>query len=203
MICLEEAIGLYSIIIAILVVTGAAVLAWRGFKNENNRAGSAIFFTLIVCVIVGLILLAISNAADGPDKERWVKDYKTNIVGLQDSSTRGINGQFYLGIGSISTEEPKFVYSYAINTKESIMPKHIIEEDSNVTFFEDITDKHSPYLEGFYKQEKNINKYKGSKWIIDIGAYFGQSGWLDTAKQKYIFHVPKGTVRRETKVDLQ
>ncbi len=169
-----------------------------------GRFGMSLISSIIAAVITFLIMLTVMffvslQVFSGPYKYKWVKKSSTTIVSMKDSLNQGIYGSFFLGSGSISSDDPRFVYTYAVKTSEGIIPRHLIEENSNVIIKEDIRDGQVAHLDIFHKERLNLHPRLKSRWLLLVDA----EGWDPTGDYKYYFHVPPDSIVRESKIDLE
>lgn len=127
-----------TILLAILVMTGAVAIGSRDFIP--------ILFAFIVSVSVGLAL-ALENT---PINRKYEVDRK--VVEIKSvKSSDGIKGDFFLGTGSVESKDEYYYWTSKGTTREdTVQRKKLEEENTEIIIEEDIE---SPRIE-FVKYQK-------------------------------------------------
>ena len=168
--------------ILIVVLMGLAIGLWLVFSSYGSHKpsiGEYIFGAVlgaIMGVAVGTVLtMLISSRAP----MHYVKVDTKHLVAMKDTNT--MYGSFFLGSGSVHNE---WVYSfYKKNADNSIEMDTV--KISRAKIFED--GDSNPRMD-IYK-EKLVN---GSLWLIDCECH-----------ERYEFHIPKGGVLNQFKMDAE
>jgi len=168
-----------TIIICSLI--GAIFFAWLCRDEGALILGG--FAGLTLGAVVGLIIAVIIGMRT-PTEEEITQIKEIQLVALQDNS--GISGSFFLGSGVI---KEKFYYVYYYRNEDgSFSLGKILAEKARV--FEE--NRKDGILEKIEITEKpKVDKI--SRWALPPCMY---------VKEKYIFRIPKGSIRNDFKLDL-
>jgi hypothetical protein len=162
----------------------AVVFAFQGFFLDPIMRPESLcgyffwgLFYLVICGFAGVICGGIAHGSGYIFEGHAVEGQHSKLVAIRDKD--GVEGQFYLGSGFISSEPYYFYYESLENG--GFRPGKI-DADGSVTVYEE--DRKDAELVMF-------------DWKITYPAW----AWLiclrdeDGGRHSYAFHVPKGTIK--------
>lgn len=156
-----------------------------GMEREGDYCTDQRFQGLIIGIVFGVaaaFLIGICNTTTSQDISR------SNLGDLNDGTTT--QGQFFLGTGTI---DDKQVYSYYKETGPSQYKLSRIDADGDDGSYDVLVqeDSTTPYVETIGRKDiPHVNPW----WGFGIPIYT-----LDHV----IFHVPKGSIKSDVKLDAQ
>lgn len=134
--------------------------------------------------VVAAILGAGAGLLVGDSMEhREVESLRTPLAAMRNGS--GLSGQFVLGSGSIETSS---VYRYLQQESDGGVTPAEVKADGRVRIYEDGSLQETGYLSEIYSLPCTNSAWK---WFALGGRRF----------VRYEFHVPKGTVVHQFKID--
>jgi hypothetical protein len=92
----------------ILFAVVSFVIGWKGFRGDGDGWGEACTWAAFMAVIAGGIGLLVSAYISPVLPYKWVETKSTVLVSLRSGD--GIEGQFFLGSGSINAVPYYFFY---------------------------------------------------------------------------------------------
>lgn len=171
-----------------IFIVGLIILISSGFNILMKKMNTADAGLCSIClgVIAGLLLYAgisVSYFQIANNYGTWNHSGKIDIVNVNDGNQ--IDGSFGLFGGRIDEEFYFSGYTYGANNRRNYfsIPERLttIYEDSETPYIEVLTyDSDNPFTECFWS-------------LCDIASY----------EDKYIVHVPKGSVIPEVRLDAE
>ena len=162
-----------------MTIVGIIISIRYTYKNDGNDFEfyimNGILGTVIGCC-VGILFAVIIFAVTPHD----ISKERHDLVAIKDGS--GINGSFFLGCGTI--EDRNYYYYYEKSNDNGYKQQKILVD--KVVLYEDATDS-TAYIEFQHK----ISKTPYKKWSVNCGC-------IQTK-----IHVPKGTIIKQFKLDLE
>lgn len=164
-----------------IILLGAFIAGWI---YDGPLFGGLL--TVIALFLVGLFLLipsAIYNdyLIEHADQYEVSEISQENIYALQDNGE--IHGSFFLGSGTV--DEVNY-YFYIV---EGPMGKSIEQENLDYCFIDDsLPDGEQPYI---------------SEIVIESDNFFAKTCLYTNKATVYVFHIPKGSIIENYRIDLE
>ena len=164
-----------------IIIVGAFIAGWA---YDGPMVGAIL--AMIATFIVGLFLLiptAIYSdyLIEHADQYEVSEISQENIYALQDKGE--LHGSFFLGSGTV--DEVNY-YFYIV---EGPMGKSIEQENIAYYFIDDsLPEGEQPYI---------------SEIIIESDNFFAKTCLLTNKTNVYVFHIPKGSIIENYRIDLQ
>ena len=164
-----------------IIIVGAFIAGWA---YDGPMVGAIL--AMIATFIVGLFLLiptAIYSdyLIEHADQYEVSEISQENIYALQDKGE--LHGSFFLGSGTV--DEVNY-YFYIV---EGPMGKSIEQENIAYCFIDDsLPEGEQPYI---------------SEIIIESDNFFAKTCLLTNKAEVYVFHIPKGSIIENYRIDLE
>lgn len=204
---------IFVIIFACLFVLGISVKALSpvlckteyGTKNADFvvvLTTTISFFGIILYFLFATMMTLFSSQYVKSVEEPTSKEAQLYSLNAQSD----IKGDAFLGCGSISNQE---YYAYFTKDASGYKKCKVKVDDSRIKM--DLKSNEHPYLEIQYTTYKNVLKKKPSKWLNiiaynryknnKVGDVVRQTDSEGTYKEKYIFHIPEGSIKENYDVN--
>lgn len=149
------------------------------FTNCRSCLAEKVFFMCIGAIYGACIGVYVANNLEHQEVELR----RTPLAAMRNAT--GLSGQFVLGSGSIETSS---VYRYLEQESDGGVTPAEVKADGRVRIYEDGSLQETGYLSEIYSLPCSNSPWK---WFALGGRRFA----------RYEFHVPKGTVVHQFKID--
>lgn len=195
---LDHKIHLMLLIVVIFLIATIILMCWATIKETSSVSDAILFLGTIVvpllcAIIFGLGLSAPVQFADlrlelrNEAQKEWTIEKKQIIVNLGTENASKLKGTFFLGSGSISSNNEKY-YVFAVKSQQGVQLKQTDKQFKDIAF-SDIYIQEKAVEKPYYLLEKM--KYKDKR----VAEILNKSSFFEDEKERLTFVVPPNTIK--------
>jgi hypothetical protein len=164
-----------------IIVIGMFIMGWHLDGPVIGLLFAGLAFALSLLLVLIPTAIYTDYLVEHADQYEMSEVSQENIYALQDNGE--LHGSFFLGRGTIDE------VNYCFYIVEGPMGKSIEQENINYCFIDDsLPEGEQPYV---------------SEIVIESDNFFAKTCLLTNKVEVYIFHIPKGSIIENYRIDLE